>query len=231
MRKSSAWKSWVGAICAAASLLVGVAPLPAQAPLGLSVAANEADSPPGPGQAQRNWLTAHLIVDHKLSGAEAQSLEQKLANLSDDQVDVATRVYQQKRGEQRAAAEAERGLAQQNLDQLKNYRDALASEVSDWRAVRQAQYLNFGSGWGGYGPYGYGYGYGPGFGAGGFGVAGGGFGVGGFGAYGSGLNFGAYPYGFGFGTYPSPVIAAPYGWSGLGAYPGYSWFGAGVGVY
>jgi len=175
---------------------------------------------PPPGQAQRNWLLAHLIVDQKLSGEQAQGLEQKLANLSDDRVDVIARVYQQKRGEQAAAAQAELTLARENLDQLRNYRDALANEVSAWRVYRQSQYLNLGAGSGGYGGYGYGgYGFWPGL------------GFGGYGAYGTGFGLG-YPYAYGAGVYPG-AFAAPFygGFSiGYGGYPAPA-YGLGLGVY
>jgi hypothetical protein len=209
-------------ICVVAIVLSSL-PLSAQTPTGAGL-----DQPPATVQGQRNWLLARLIVDRNLSGEQVAEAEQKLANMSPDQLDVLVRVYQHKRGEQAAASETELGLARENLSQLKNTRDALAQEVQSWRDYRQAQYVNFGAGPAfNYGGYNYGFGgYGVGYGLGGFGYS---FGYPAAGGY-------PYaPFGAGLGVYPNfapNYVGYPAGAYSF-AYPAVGGFvtGGGFGVY
>lgn len=223
MRACLGIRSVVALAMLLAATLLATAPLAAQTPAPANTAV---DSPPADLQAKRNWLLARLIVDRHLSGAELSATEQKLANMSPDQLDVLAQVYQQKRSEQAAAAGTELQLAQENLQQLKNTRDALAGEVQSWRNFRQAQYVNYGLPLGVYGYSGYG-------------VGGIGLGVG-YGAYGGYGGYG-YPYApyAGYPNFaPAPIGASPY-YAGYGsgaygvAYPmfGGSAVGYGVGVY
>ena len=180
------------------------APHPADRPIA------DAQSVPVPAgaQEQRNWLLARLIVDQDFDRDKIRSIEQGLAQMSPDQLDVLVRVYQERLEQRKAVEQTQLEEARANLEQMKSYRDAVAQNVQSLRAFRQAQYLSFGNWYGGLGGFGR-------LGYGGYGYGGGGAGYGGYG-YG-GLGYGGVGYGnFGYG----PASAYPaYGY-GMGM-PGY----------
>jgi hypothetical protein len=200
------------------------APHPADQP-----AADAASVPvPAGAQERRNWLLARLIVDQDFDRDKVRSIEQGLAQMSPDQLDVLVRVYKERWEQRKAVEQTQLEEARANLEQMKSYRDAVAQNLDYLRAFRQAQYLSFGNwygGLGGFGRLGYGgYGYGGGWaGYGGYGY--GGLGYGGIGYSGAGYgNFGygpayAYPaYGYGMGM-PGYGGAYPTGgfMNGMGA--------------
>jgi hypothetical protein len=192
--------------------------------------APRAAGPPTITAEKRNWLLARLIVDQNFDADKVRSIEQKLQNMSADQVDVLARVYQQKQQQREIAAQAVLDEARENLENLKATRDALAEDVANVRAAQQQQYVNYGVTYGGTNALGYGYnpfGFGP-YGAGGFVGRPFGMGYGAMPAYGYslGYGYGGYPaigYGsaFGYGlplgyAAPYPVYGGVYGGWGAG---------------
>lgn len=166
---------------------------------------------PASSHGKRSWLLARLT--HPAPGKafdadRARAIEQKLHNMSPEQLDTLIQLYLQKRGQTTEADQAVLDQAQQYLRELEARRDLLALRVENAQATQQQlpPKLNLNINYGGYGfgPFGMGPAYGawPGMMS--------GYGVGGVPAYGYGTSYGYMGYpAFGYGA-PYPVYGGYY---------------------
>ena len=74
-----------------------------------------AESPPVTAQETRNWLLAHLLTDYNFDADRLHGVEAKLAAMSPDQLDVLTRVYEERYRQRAAVQQTQLDEAKANL--------------------------------------------------------------------------------------------------------------------